>query len=73
MRGKENRRENIFENLPEGKIQGFCEPPEGNLDSSVVVDIFYDCIKCSRGCHMFRNEERGEQHYKIFISHPPEY
>ena len=64
-----------FEGLPPGKIKGFCEPPEGNLYSSIVVDIDKDCRDCRIGrCHMFlaTTNEAGET-LRTFQTHPPEY
>jgi hypothetical protein len=34
----------FFIGLPQGKVKGFCEPPESDIDNSVVVDVEKDCI-----------------------------
>ena len=65
----------FFIGLPQGKVKGFCEPPESDIYNSVVVDIENDCLHCQTPrCHMFDAVIReGEIVGRVFIKHTPEY
>lgn len=44
----------FFIGLPENKIKGYCEPPQGDVHNSIVVDIRECCVACPFWfCHMF--------------------
>lgn len=61
----------FFRYLPAGKVKGFCEPREGDLHNSTVVDINTDCKNCQwHGCHMFSSKsEGGEIVGRSFTNH----
>lgn len=70
--------EQFFVEVPFGKTQGFCEPPEGRPDDSVVVNIHQDCTAESClvvECHMFRAnmDAKGKIINRQFVTHTPEY
>jgi len=76
--GLKKLKENFFIGLPKRKEKvrtGFCEPPEGDLHNSLVVNIDFECRPCVfLRCHMFETRlERGEIVNRIFINHQPEY
>lgn len=64
-----------FIGLPEGKQKGFCEPPEGKPDDSLVITIGIDCVDCPiPECHMFTTQTvDGRIVARVFKKHPPEY
>ena len=65
----------FFIGLPQGKMQGFCEPSQGDIHNSVVVFISPDCQNCIRPeCHMFKPVvQDGRVVARVFKNHPPEY
>lgn len=72
-----NEKPDFFTNLPNDKIHGFCEAPEGSPDGgSSVVNIPIDCVNCPIGeCHMFKAKFgiNGKIIGRSFKNHPPEY
>lgn len=69
--------QNIFENLPEGKITGFCQPPNSSVwkDGGDVVEIDSHCIRCSVAeCMMFSTKKNSlGQPVKVYTQHDPEW
>lgn len=69
----------FFKDLPARKAivrTGYCEPEEGDMHNSVVVNIDESCIHCAfLICHMFTaiQDETGKIVGRQFKSHPPEY
>lgn len=74
-----SEREDFFRNLPARKARvrtGYCEPPEGDMYNSVVVNIDEDCHHCTTLlCHMFRAllDGRGKVVARVYQPHDPEY
>ena len=76
MAGKNER---FFVGLPPRKAivrTGYCEPVEGDMHNSVVVNIDESCVTCAfLACHMFRAilDAQGNIVGRVFQAHPPEY
>lgn len=71
----------FFHGLPARKAivrTGYCEPVEGDMHNSVVVNIDESCVAAACAfdlCHMFEaiHDGGGNIIGRKFKSHPPEY
>lgn len=71
----------FFIDLPARKAivrTGYCEPEEGDIYNSVVVNIDESCVADAcvfKICHMFEaiHDEKGNIVGRKFRPHPPEY